>query len=59
MLIKNAQETINENKTWGIVYSGDTTISDARYEADQMAKNTIYPTQKYFLDKDRIEACQS
>lgn len=49
LLIKNAQETINENKNWGVVYGGDATISRAKYEAYQMAKKYDLPNTKIFF----------
>lgn len=47
-LIKKAQLSITDNTQWGVVYGGDTTLDNARFEVKKMAKIGIANSHIYF-----------
>lgn len=67
-LVKSAQESVNQNSSWGVVFSGDATLAAAKYEIEVAAPKlgipnaVIYHRQGSFrsvsIVNDRQEAEQ-
>ena len=58
-LVEKAQTSVSNSGTWGVIFSGDATIEDAKYEAQTVAPKYGIPNATIFLDKNGSYRCVS
>ena len=58
-LVEKAQTAVSNSGSWGVIFSGDTKIDDARYEAKTVAPKYGIPNPVIFLDKNGSYRCVS
>ena len=51
-LVEKAQTSVSNSGSWGVIFSGDTTIGDAKYEAQTVAPKYGIPNPTIFLDRN-------